>query len=1062
MTPFRMSVRRLAAMLTLVGLGASGAVPFHLSAQAASQPTGARARVTGTVLDAGTQLPLQGANIFILGTPITATTGPDGKFSIVSAPVGIYTIEAKRLGYGARRFENLRLRADSVTTLSFSLTNSPLILDQVTVSGTIEETSAAKSTITVAKLTTEELPVPARSSAVAAIAGKVAGVAITRPSGAPGAGINIVLRTPISGATEGGAVPAPLFVVDGVFLNATQQVSMQDIEGMDVASIEVIKGAAAASLYGTRAAAGVIAITTNRGRNLALGTTQFTLRTEAGFDQFQTNLQKNQAHNFLQDAQGNWLNASGAIVPRAQRAVKQFGIMDAPFTSRTYDHAAEFFNPGRYNTQTATVQGNSAAVNYTLSYSRSDEPGVIDYNDGFIRQTARINVDARVNEKFNVGVSFNHARGRQEHSPVSFNNFYRIDTDVNLRAVDPFPRAGFPYAIIPDSVTNYTNPLFQAYINDDFTRRARTQANVNARFRPWEWLSLSGDFNYDRGDLLRETYIGRGTPVVSNATIASSTGSLRVENDITDGLQSRFTGTATKAFGALTARLTQIGELQREINPYDVITGTDFTTQNLKSMSQARTRNVTAASYTDRRIIGSISTLNLSYNEKYIVDALLRREGNSLFGRANRWNNFGRVSAAWVMSEEGWFPFESLNLFKLRYSSGLTGVSPGFSSQYEAMTTDATGAIRRSNLGNVNITPTFTREQELGVDMTINSRVSASLVFVDNRSADVFVNVPAPASSGYQLVTLNPSTLTGRVGELTIQGQILNNPQGLQWTALLTADRQVQRMETFGRTCFDDGLQYKCDGVPLSEMWGNRIVRDKASLPTIHANSLGQFDVNDEGYVVPVGTGNTWRDGIGKSLWGTNVVIDGRSYRWGLPLPEIDPTTGQLWYGRIGDSNPGARFGLNNNLRYKNARLAFQLNGQVGGNAYANSNQTYYASGDHPVVNQTGRPDELKKPVAYYNAVSNNNNLYLANFVESATHLALDELLLGYTLDARQAAWVGRLGLSRLQLDVVGRNLAIWTKYSGLNVRAGSPTVRFDDATYPLTRTLSAAVTMFF
>jgi TonB-linked SusC/RagA family outer membrane protein len=1024
-------------------------------------PAGARARLTGKVVDAATSLPLVGANIFVLGTNITATTGADGRYTIASAPVGIYTVEAKRLGYGARRFENLRLRADSVLTVDFTLTNSPLILDQVTVSGTIEETSAAKSTITVAKLTTEELPVPARSSAVSAIAGKVAGVAITRPSGAPGAGVNILLRTPISGATEGGTAPGPLFVVDGVFLNATQQVSIQDIEGMDVQSIEVIKGAAAASLYGTRAAAGVIAITTNRGRNLALGTNQFTLRTEAGFDQFQTNLKKNQFHNFRQDAQGNWLDANGNIVPRAQRAVKQFGIMDAPYTSRTYDHAAEFFNPGRYNTQTATVQGNSAAVNYTLSYSRSDEPGVIDFNDGFIRQSARINVDSRVTEKLNVGVSLNHSRGRQENPAVTFNNFYRIDTDVNLRAPDPFPRSGFPYAIIPDSVTNYTNPLYSAFIADDFTRRSRTQANVNARFRPWEWLSVSGDFNYDRGDLYRETYTGRGTAIVSNSTIATSTGSLRVENDITDGLQSRLTATATKAIGGLTARFTQIGELQREVNPFNVVTGTDFTTENLKNLGQARTRNVTQ-SYTDRRIIGSVSTVNLSLNEKYIVDALVRREGNSLFGRANRWNTFGRASGAWVMSEEGWFPLEMFNLFKLRYSFGVTGVSPGFASQYEAMTTDATGAIRRSNLGNVNITPTFTREQELGLDMTINSRVSASVVYVDNRSADVFVNVPAPASSGYQLVTLNPSTLTGKVVELTLQGQILNNPRGLQWTALLTADRQQQLMERFGRTCFDDGLQYKCDGVPLSQMWGNRIVRNKANLPAVHANSLDQFDVNDEGFVVPVGTGNTYRDGIAKSLWGTNILIDGRSYRWGLPLPEIDPATGQLAYGKIGDSNPRFRFGLNNNLRFKNARLAFQLNGQVGGNTYANSNQTYYASGDHPDVNNAGKPDELKKPVAYYNAVSNNNNLYLANFVESATHLALDELLLGYTFDAKVAPWVGKLGLSRLQVDLVGRNLAIWTKYSGLNVRAGSPTERFDDATYPLTRTLSAAITMTF
>jgi len=244
-------------------------------------------------------------------------------------------------------------------------------------------------------------------------------------------------------------------------------------------------------------------------------------------------------------------------------------------------------------------------------------------------------------------------------------------------------------------------------------------------------------------------------------------------------------------------------------------------------------------------------------------------------------------------------------------------------------------------------------------------------------------------------------------------------------------------------------------------MWGNQIVRDKANLPARHASSLNQFDVNDEGFVVPVGPGNTWRDGVSKKLWGTSVLIDGVSYGWGLPLPRYDEN-GQLWYGRIGDSNPAMKYGLNNNFRYGNFRLYVQATGQIGGDVYANSNQTYYASGDHPVVDQAGKPDELKKPVRYYNAVSNNNNLYLANFVESGTHVALSEVLFGYTLDARQFGFLSKGGISKIQMDLIGRNLRTFTHYSGLNVNAGTPTVRFDDATYPLTRTLTGVMTVSF
>src|SRR5687768_7941041 len=184
-----------------------------------------RARITGRVVDLNTQEPLAGANIFVQGTNVTATTGADGRFVIVSAPPGIFSIEARRLGYTPNRVENIRLVADSVTTLNFVMNASMLRLDQITVTGTMQETSVAKATITVDKLTSEDLPVPPTTSAAGAIAGKVAGVAITRPSGRPGSGVNIVLRTPISGITEDGAVPSPLFVVDGIFLNQTQQVT---------------------------------------------------------------------------------------------------------------------------------------------------------------------------------------------------------------------------------------------------------------------------------------------------------------------------------------------------------------------------------------------------------------------------------------------------------------------------------------------------------------------------------------------------------------------------------------------------------------------------------------------------------------------------------------------------------------------------------------------------------------------------------------------------------------------------------------------------------------------
>jgi TonB-linked SusC/RagA family outer membrane protein len=1065
MTVPRHALARPRTALLFGALALSGALaPDVVSAQAApaAQPAARRARIAGIVRDVATQQPIQAVTVLVVGTPITASTGADGRFAIASAPAGLYTIEVKRIGYSATRRENVRLVADSVTTLDFSMSVSATRLDQVTVAGTMDPTSVAKSTIAVEKLTTENIPVPPTSSAAGLLAGKVAGVAVMRNSGAPGAGVNIVLRTPISGITQGGGTPAPLFVVDGVFLNQGQSVTTQDIEAMDIESIEVIKGAAAASLYGSRAAAGVVAITTKRGRGLELGTNQFQVRGEAGNDQFLTRLDKNQHHAFRQDDQGNWLNAQNQVVPREQRALTQFGIMDQPFRGPTYNHADLFFNPGRYNTQQIQVQGNSAATNYNIAYTRTDNPAILEWNEGYTRQTIRLNVDSRLSEKLNVGVSVNHTRGVQDVSAPSFNNFYRIDTDVNLRELAPFPaNNGFPYVIVPDSVTLYTNPLYSQYIGDNVVRRGRTLLNANGVYRPTSWFSIAADANYDRGDNNQTSYTPRGTPLVTTTGgLSPSIGSLAINNTGNEGFIGTVTGSLTKGFGDLTVRLSQRGEVRKETNNSLTTTGTQFATEGLKAMSQATVRT-TSNSLTDYRVLGSITSLGLSFKERYIADFLVRREGNSLFGAANRWNTFGRASAAWLLSEESWFPLTDFNAFKLRYSYGVTGLNPGFSNQYESMSSDGTGAIRRSTLGNINITPTFTKEEEIGLDVAYKSRLSGTVTFVRNSSQDVFVNVPAPAVSGYEVQVTNPAHIGGSIVELTLQGAVLTNPKGLRWDVLFTADKAWFYTEQFGRTCFDDGLQYKCDGVPVSEMWGNQIIEDKTHLPSRHANSQDQFVINDDGYVVPVGAGNTWRDGVAKQLWGTTLNIDGVNYRWGLPIPRRTED-GILWYGKIGDSRPDLRYGLQNNFRYGNLRFYVQMNGQLGGNVYANSNQTYYASGDHPDVDQAGKPDELKKPVAYYNAAANNNNLYLKRFVQSATHLQLAELMVGYTMDASRFKFLERMGFSRAQFDMIGRNLGVLTDYTGLNVMGGSPTIRIDDATYPQTRTLTGVLTLTF
>jgi TonB-linked SusC/RagA family outer membrane protein len=1036
-----------ALLAALVALPASGA-----GAQDAASTR--RARVTGQVTDASNGQPIPNANVQIVGTATAATTGADGRFVIPSAPVGVFSIEARRIGYAGRTQENVRLRADSVTTVNFALATNALRLTEMVVSATVDPTSGTRTPFAMDKVTAENLPVPPTGSVATVLAGKISGATISKASGAPGAGAYVQLRSPVSQFNAN----SPLYVIDGVFLNSQQTVTTQDLEALDIASIEVIKGAAAASLYGSRAASGVISITTNRGKNLAFGTTQFTLRGEYGQDVMGESYGKPQHHQYRVNAQGQYVNASGAVVPRTQRVVKADGIMDERYIDPLYDHIDQFFRPGGYNTQTATLQQNSAATNFLISYNRTINPGVVENSNGLQRQTIRINVDHRLRDALQVGASLSHSRATEDPSSITFSDLYRMNPDVDLRAPEPFGTS--PYVIIPDSTETRTNPFYRQILNDNITKRMRTLLNVNASYRPRSWLTVDGFASYDRGDRQVTNYVPRGMTQTSGEGL--TVGSLTISDDDVDGVNAQGGATLLKAFGDLTTRLSVRGETQREVNPFFTTNGTDFTITGVKDMDVARTKTV-SSSLTDRRTNAGFANLGLDYGGKYIGDFLIRREGSSLFGPAARWNTFYRASGSWLINEESWFPFESLNLFKLRYTIGTAGTRPGFADQYEALDVDGTGAVSRQALGNPNLRPELSKEQEAGIDFIVKNRVSVSLTYVSNDTRDNLVGVPAPALAGYNTYELNTGRITGNTLEGTINAQILNNPKGLQWDVLLVGDKRRNFISEFNRTCYSDTELWRCEKTRIGTIWGNRHVRDKSALLPVHAGSHAAFDINDDGFVVPVGVGNTWRDGKAKNLWGTNVTIDGRTYAWGRPLFELDPVTGQRWFGQIMDGNPDLNFGMGHNFRYKGFRAFAQFTGMVGGKIYNNVRQTLYATNDHPDVDQFGKSDETKKPTAYYaTSVADGNNNYSQAFVESGTYMRLSELTFGYQFDRQRFGFLRAMGASRMQIDLVGRNLLTWSKYTGLNPEASNGRARIDDTVYPLTRTFTAATTIVF
>jgi hypothetical protein len=366
-------------------------------------------------------------------------------------------------------------------------------------------------------------------------------------------------------------------------------------------------------------------------------------------------------------------------------------------------------------------------------------------------------------------------------------------------------------------------------------------------------------------------------------------------------------------------------------------------------------------------------------------------------------------------------------------------------------------------MGNRFLRPEITTEHEIGLDAIVKGRFSAQVAYVMRETKDNIIAMPTPGLTGFNTQNQNVGSIVGRSIEATLQAQLLKLGR-FSWDANLVLDRPRNRITAFNRSCFTDGVLNRCDGTRLNTMWGQSFVRSAAQLPAVHANSQNAFQLNDDGFLVPVGAGNSYTDGLSKNLWTTNVTIDGRQYPWGRPMLQL-AADGTALYRQIGDGNPELNYGLQNTFRYGRFRLYGLVNGQLGGDIYNAARQQMYADGSHADLDQSGKPEERRKPATYYSSgtgVARANTLWLDAFVEDATYAKLSELSLAYQLPGT-LRFLQRFGADRLQLEVTGRNLLVLTNYSGNDpeARSGANT-RVDNMTYPFYRTVTTAVNIAF
>jgi TonB-linked SusC/RagA family outer membrane protein len=1016
----------------------------------AAQDAHAQTVISGRVTnDAGAPIP--GANVAIPSLHLGAQADASGnyRFTVPSDQATGQTVQLTGRYIGFRQQSlPVTLTPGGTQTVSFSLVSDPFNLAEVVVTGVATGTEQRKLPFTVARVSEEMVSQVPASSPVTALAGKVAGAKVSLGIGNPGSEPAIRLR----GSTNldiGGS--QPLIIVDGVVTRA----GIADIDANDIESIEILKGATASSYYGSNAANGVINIATKRGKNLSEGNVQTILRNEYGKASIQHWIPLNTSHQYQLNPDGEiFLNPGGARVIASQ-------FMDQPYTT-TGPHAWRnqlelWMKDGTFYSSNAQVGLRRANTNFSSSFTTDHNAGVIPLRNGQYRQNARVNVDQGIGEKLDVSLSMTYGSVKNDThttntgTPDDWFALMQAPPDIDLRFPwnDPTGKDTVLYwrQLPPvSSPSARGNPLYSLQYEEYALNRDRFLGSASARYRPLSWLNLDANYGTDRLSARERTYDFKG---YQTETSDPGNGFLGRNSRNDASWNGQLAATAIGNFGNFLNTTTRFATI------YEQRRGNYFNAQSSK-LNVLRVPDLDAADLSQvsissddqlERNVNYLGSQTLDIKDRYIVDAMIRRDGSSLFGSANRWKNFYRISGAWRISED--FKIPGVQEFKIRGGRGTAGLRPGFFDQYETYSVTA-GSINKNQVGNKLLRPAVATEDEFGLNLSLLDRFNLELVQANRITRGAFLSIPLSVaqSGGFKEQVQNAADVSARTTELSLQTQVFTRPDW-SYSFTLTGDHTKQNIDHLGRAPFrvpglgqgQDMFYYK-EGEPLGIMYGIKWVRSFAEFKENPANAAAveaNYTVNPLGYLVATATPGTLIAYVNAAGASQHV---------------------------IGNVNPSFNWGWANNFHYKSFNVYALFDGQHGGDIYNFTKQWMFQDLRHGAMDMRGKPDAEKVPASVFTQSLYNGLNASDYFVEDGSYVKLRELSVGYTLGS-QVMRVTNLNklASQVKIALIGRNLYTWTSYTGFDpdVTAGGDfNFRVDGFRYPNFRTLTGQVELTF
>jgi len=1010
--------------------------------------------ITGTVTsDVEGEGPIPGVSVVVQGTTVGAYTDIDGKYTL-NVPPNATTLSFTFIGM---KTQEVLIEGQSVIDIMMS--QDLLNLDEVIVTGVAAGTPKKKMAVSVERIGADKLKEVVAGSASSALQGKVSGLTVINSTGEPGRAATILVR----GATQITGSQAPLIILDGAIMEGT----LSDINVDDIESIEVVKGASAAALYGSRAGNGVIAVTTRRGNLLTEGITEITVRNEYGINKLgkKYDLATHHAYVLASDQDSYSFTKYDGVTYPADYHETEAGVtgarhleadqyMDNPFKT-IYDHEEMIFAGNDFYTNYISVGSNLGKTNILVSFENNVQSGLLIETNGYKRNSFRLNVDHKISSKLTVSASNLYIKSSTQDPGGA--NYYNGGIFFNVLMSEPnvdfsYPNPdGQPYNFIANVWQNETeNPIYNVWKIEDNNVRNRILGTYSAKYNMTNFLNLEGKYAFEYSLSESTTYNPYDTYSRSGTGPVYSLGYLYIGNSARFSRNAQATLNFNKRLGDFNTRAKISYLFEKNSYTSSSASGSDFGLAGIPSFD-AISGNTSATSYKDEIIAKNyFGILYIDYRDKYIFDGMVRYDGSSLFGADARWNPYYRVSAAYRVTEDIKIP--GIQELKVRAAYGTAGQRPSFADQYEVMHISG-GVASKSQLGNKLLKPSLSKELEFGFNLDFLNRFSFEIVRSITNTTDQIIAVPlAVQFGGWPSQVRNAGSLNSKVWEASLNAQIVRS-KGFIYNMGFVFDNVKTTITELNVPSFQTGPQgqeaNKCfyirEGEVFGAMYGYAFVKslDEMALQLTNPEDITNYVVNSDGYVILKGTEGTTAEGAIKKR----------------------DENGTLWYGKIGDSNPKFKISMTNNLSYKGIGLYALLEWKNGGDVYNKSAQWLTRDNRHGMMDQYGKPDYLKKAIPYYKVFYDVNE-FNEFWVEDGSFLKLREVALSYNVPASALKGFIKGYIKGIKLSILGKNLYTLTNYTGYDPEVattdGTQYFAYDFMGYPNYRSYSASLEFKF